>query len=162
MAAGVVGRAIERFSTLLTHLSMLGIMAMMLIVVVDVALRTFAGTSLLLAEEVCGYLLVLVAYFAYAEALKRNRHVRVELASKLIPERARTRIELVLLVLALGAMSVVTWTAVVMVYRSYERGVIVPGILLTPVWIPQLAMVVGLAGVLLQMLVEIRKLHATA
>lgn len=137
---------------------MWGVFVMMVLVVVDVSLRTFAARSLLLTEEVCGYLLVLVAYLPYAEALKTGRHIRVDMVFNLLPERVRARLDLILCVVGLGAMTVVTWTSVVMVYRSYIRGVTVPGILLTPIYLPQIVMVVGLLGLLLQFLVELRKL----
>lgn len=135
---------------------------MMVLVVVDVALRTFAGTSTLLADEVGGYLLVLVAYFAYAEALKKDSHVRVDMIFKMLSERVRTRLDLVFCMVSLVAIFVVTWASVIMVYRAYVRGVTVPGILLTPVYLPQTAVVVGLVALLLQFLVEIRKLARKA
>lgn len=153
-----VVRGIERLSTCLAYVSMGGIFLMMVIVVVDVMLRTFFGSSLLLAEEVCGYLLVAVALFAYAEALKRDSHVRVDMIFCRLAARARSRLDLAFCLLSVGAIAVVTWATVVMVYRAYARGVIVPGILLTPVWIPQAAMVIGLGAVILQLLIEIRKL----
>lgn len=158
MKLGLAGRAAERVSALLAFVAMAGVLAMMAIVVVDVALRTFAATSLLLAEEVCGYLLVLVATLAYAEALKRDRHVRVDLLFRLVSPRLRARLELLHYVLAFAALSVVLYATTVMTYRSYERGVTVPGVLLTPIYLPQIVMVVGLAALLLQLLVEIRKL----
>lgn len=158
MRLGLAGRVAERVSALLAFLAMAGVLAMMGIVVVDVALRTFAGTSLLLAEEVCGYLLVLVTTLAYAEALKRDRHVRVDLLFRLASSRSQARLDLVHYLLAFAVISVVLYASVVMTWRSYERGVIVPGVLLTPIYLPQIVMVVGLAALLLQLLVEIRKL----
>lgn len=158
MGLGVAGRAAERLTALLAYLAMAGVLAMMAIVVVDVALRTFAATSLLLAEEVCGYLLVLVATLAYAEALKRDRHVRVDLLFQMASPRLQARLDLAHYLVSLAAICVVLYAAVVMTYRSYERGVMVPGVLLTPIYIPQIVMVVGLAALVLQLLVEIRKL----
>lgn len=158
MRLGFAGRVVERLTALLAYLSMAGVFAMMLIVVVDVALRSLADTSLLLAEEVCGYLLVLVATLAYAEALKRDRHVRVDLLFRLASERLQGRLNIVHYLLALAAVSVVLYASIVMTYRSYERGVTVPGVLLTPIYLPQIIMCVGLAALLMQLLVEIRKL----
>jgi TRAP-type transport system small permease protein len=155
---GALTRTIERLSAFLAHVSALGVVLMMSLVVVDVALRTFANTSTLLAEEVCGYLLVLVAYFAYAEALKRDGHIRVDMVFKVLSERVRARLDLIFCIVSAIAIFVVAWASVIMVYRAYARGVIVPGILLTPVYLPQIAVVVGLVALLLQLLVEIRKL----
>ena len=68
-------KVIERCSGILVHIAMWGVFVMVVLVVIDVALRTFAGSSLLFTEEVSGYLLVLVAFLAMAEALKQGRHV---------------------------------------------------------------------------------------
>jgi TRAP-type C4-dicarboxylate transport system permease small subunit len=155
-------RAIEGLSTLLAYISMWGVFLMMVLVVVDVALRTFFSSSLLLVDEVCGYLLVLVAYFAYAEALKKDAHVRVDMVFNMLSDRVKVRLDLLFSIVSVIAIAVVTWASVIMVSRAYERGVTVPGILLTPVWIPQLAIVIGLLALLLQFLVEIRKLAGRA
>ena len=155
------GRAIERFSSVLVRIAMWGVFAMMVLVVVDVGLRTFAGMSLLLTEEVSGYLLVLVAYLAFAEALKQGRHVRVDLLITFLPDRLRARLDLILSLLGLTAMIVVTWRSIIMVYRSYIRDVRIPGILLTPVYLPQIIMVVGVLALVLQFLVEINKMAHT-
>ena len=159
---GALVRGIERLSALLAHVSAWAVFVMMALIVVDVALRNLASTSLLLTEEVCGYLLVLVAYFAYAETLKKGRHVRVDMVFKLLPERLQARFDLVFCVVALIAIAVVAWWSAVMVYNSYVRGVQVPGILLTLVYLPQIAIPVGMAALLLQFLVEIRKLAQKA
>lgn len=154
---GLLVRGIERLSALLAWVSMAAVLLMMLLVVVDVALRTFFSSSLLLVDEVGGYLLVLTAYLAYAEALKRDSHVRVDMVFNLLSARLQRRLDLVFLSLSVLAVAAVAWASVVMVYRAYVRGVTVPGVLLTPVWIPQVAMVLGLAALVLQLLVEIRK-----
>ena len=143
-------KVIERCSGILVHIAMWSVFAMMVLVVIDIALRTFAGSSLLLTEEVSGYLLVVVAFLAMAEALKQGRHVRVELLARWLPPRLQARLELILALAGLGAMIVVSWRSVIMVYRSYIRGVKIPGILLTPVYLPQIFMVIGLLALVLQ------------
>lgn len=151
-------KVIERCSGILVHIAMWSVFVMMVLVVVDVALRTFAGSSLLFAEEVSGYLLVSIAYLAVAEALKQGRHVRVELLTRWLPPRLQARLELILTLAALGAIIVVSWRSVIMVYRSYIRGVRIPGILMTPVYLPQIFMVIGLLALGLQLTVEINKM----
>jgi TRAP-type C4-dicarboxylate transport system permease small subunit len=155
-------RAVEGLASLLAWLSMAGVFTMMVLIVVDVVLRTFFRSSLLFVDEVCGYLLVAVAFFAYAEALKRDVHVRVDMLFQMLPRRLQARFDLVFAAVSVAAVGTVGWASVVMVSRAYERNVIVPGVLLTPVWIPQIAVIIGLAALLLQFLVEVRKLATAA
>ena len=85
-----IRKVIEPFSGFLAHISMWGVFAMMLMVVVDVTMRaTAGGRSLLFTEEVSGYLLVLVAYLAMAETLKQGRHIRVGFIVRRLPPRLR-------------------------------------------------------------------------
>ena len=159
---GIIVKSVERLSTLLAQVSMWAVFLMMMLEVTDVLLRTFASSSLLVTDELCGYLLVVVAFLTYAEALKRDGHVRVDMVFNTLSKRVRTRLELIFCVVSLIATFVVTWASVVMVYRAYVRGVTIPGILLTPVYLPQMAVVIGLMALLLQLLVEIRKLARKA
>jgi TRAP-type C4-dicarboxylate transport system permease small subunit len=159
---GLFSRAAERLSALLAQVSMWAVGIMMVIVVADVALRTFASSSLLIADEMGGYLLVLLCCFAYAEALKADRHVRVDLVYNLLSARTQRRLDVFFTVLGIAAIAVVLYTSILMAYRSYARGVTVPGILLTPIWVPQLAQVIGLASLLLQLIAELPKLSRKA
>jgi hypothetical protein len=45
---------------------------------------------------------------------------------------------------------VVIWRVIIMVYRSYAGNVIIPGIFLTPVYLPQMLIVIGLVALALQ------------
>lgn len=158
----LVVKAVEGLATLLAWAAMAAVFAIMALVVVDVTLRALFSSSLLFVDEVCGYLLVATAYFAYAEALKRDAHVRVDMLFMLLPDRVKARIDLAFAVASIAAVGTVGWASTVMVMRAYERNVLVPGVLLTPVWIPQLAVIVGLGAVLLQFLVEIHRLARRA
>lgn len=137
---------------------MWGVFVMMLMVVVDITMRALMGRSLLFAEEVGGYLLVLVAYLAMAEALKQGRHIRVEFLRKWIPTRLQRKLDLILTVPALCALIVLLWRSIIMVYRSYIRGTKIPGVLLTPVYLPQIVLVIGLVALTLQCAVQLHKM----
>jgi len=134
---------------------MWGVFAMMLLVVVDVFLRAVANRSTLIAEEMGGYLLVLIAYLGMAEAYKLGRHIRVDIVSKRLTGKVRAWIDVGLSFIGLVALLVVIWRAVIMVYRSYAGNVIIPGIFLTPVYLPQTLVVIGLAALALQCAVDL-------
>ena len=86
-------KAADRFSSFLAHIGMWGVFAMMLLVVVDVFLRAVANRSTLIAEEMGGYLLVLIAYLGMAEAYKLGRHIRVDIVSKRLTGKVRAWID---------------------------------------------------------------------
>jgi TRAP-type C4-dicarboxylate transport system permease small subunit len=143
-------KTIDRVSQFLAHFAMWGVFAMMLLVVVDVFLRAVANRSTLIAEEMGGYLLVLIAYLGMAETLRQGRHIHVDIITKELPVKVRAWLDVGLSLIALVALIVVIWRAVIMVYGSYAGNVIIPGIFLTPVYLPQILVVVGLAALALQ------------
>ena len=143
-------KTIDRVSQFLAYLAMWGVFAMMLLVVVDVFLRAVANRSTLIAEEMGGYLLVLIAYLGMAETLRQGRHIHVDIITKKLPVKVRAWLDAGLSLIALVALIVVIWRAVIMVYGSYAGNVIIPGIFLTPVYLPQILVVVGLAVLALQ------------
>jgi TRAP-type C4-dicarboxylate transport system permease small subunit len=148
-------KAADRFSSFLAHIGMWGVFAMMLLVVTDVAMRAVANRSTLIAEEMGGYLLVLIAYLGMAEAYKLGRHIRVDIVSKRLTGKVRAWIDVGLSFIGLVALLIVIWRAVIMVYRSYAGNVIIPGIFLTPVYLPQTLVVIGLAALALQCAVDL-------
>jgi len=143
-------KAIESFSHFLGHVAMWGAFAMMLLVVTDVAMRAVASSSTLIAEEGGGYLMVLIAFLAMAETFKQGRHIRVDIVAKRLPGRLRAWLDVLLPSLGLMVLIVVIWRVIIMVYRSYAGNVIIPGIFLTPVYLPQMLIVIGLVALALQ------------
>jgi TRAP-type transport system small permease protein len=156
MSVFAIGRkAADRFSSFLAHFAMWGVFAMMMLVVVDVFLRAVANRSTLIAEEMGGYLLVLIAYLGMAETLRQGRHIHVDIVTKKLTVKVRAWLDAGLSLIALVALIVVIWRAVIMVYGSYAGNVIIPGIFLTPVYLPQILVVVGLAALALQCIVAL-------
>lgn len=121
----------------------------------DVVSRTLLGSPSLITDEITGYLLVFIAFMGAAEALRTGRHIGVDILTSKLPPRSRLRLKLVASSVSLLFLSVFWWHAVVMVYRSYVRNVTVPSSLLTPLWIPQVFIPIGMTLLILQMVAEI-------
>ncbi len=148
-------KAADRFSSFLAYVAMWGVFAMMLLVVIDVGMRAVANRSTLIADEMGGYLLVLIAYLGMAEAYKLGRHIRVDIVTARLPGRLRAWLDVGLCFVGLVALIIVVWRAIIMVYRSQIGDVIIPGIFLTPVYLPQTLVVIGLAALALQCAVDL-------
>lgn len=123
----------------------------------DVFSRTLFNSPSLITDEITGYLLVFVAFMGAAEALRAGRHIGVDLVTSRLQPRTRLALKLFASLVSLAFLVVFWWHAVVMVYKSYERNVTVPSSLLTPVWIPQVFIPIGMTLLILQMVVEIAR-----
>ena len=153
-AFGLTRKAVDRISGFLTHIAMWGVFAMMLLVVGDVGMRALAGRSTLIADEMGGYLLVLIAYLGMAEAYRLGRHIRVDIVTARLPGRLRAWLDALFCLVGLAALIIVIWRVIIMVHRSQVANVIIPGVLLTPVYLPQTLIVIGLVALALQCAVD--------
>jgi TRAP-type C4-dicarboxylate transport system permease small subunit len=153
--SGFAHKAVDRISGFLAQIAMWGVVAMMLLVVIDVAMRALFNRSTFVAGEMGGYLLVLIAYLGMAEAYRLGRHIRVDIVTVWLPGRLQAWVDAVLCLVGFAALIIVIWRAVIMVHRSQVWNVRIPGVLLTPVYLPQTLIVVGLVALALQCAVDL-------
>jgi len=128
------------------------LIAMVVIVVAEIIARNVFGVSLQLSEEVAGYLLVAVCFLGFAASYRGGDLMRIDMIRELLPEALRRGIDVVFDVAALAAVLVVDYFAARFVISSYNRGMLAPTLLETPLWIPQLFIPLGLTVLALALL----------
>ena len=74
-------------------LSSVSVLLMVVFISVNVVLRKMAGFAFLFVEEYSGYLLVLITYLSLAYALRKGKHIHMDLIVSKIPQRLRDYIE---------------------------------------------------------------------
>lgn len=127
-------------------LAILCVLAMLVSVCIEVFARSFLGFATIWVTEVTTYLVVATTFLGAAFAESRGAHVRIDLlANALPPERARALTE-GLRWIAVGLVLVTLWKVAGFAMENYAGGVRSWSLLNTPLWIPQVSAVVGLAG----------------
>ena len=76
-------------------MSVIAIVAMVVVITINVVVRKTLDWAWLYVEEYSGYLLVLMAYFGLAYALRMGKHIRVELLVNRLSPQVRQGVELV-------------------------------------------------------------------
>lgn len=126
-------------SAWLAGLSMLMILIVTLIQVLggvsDIFLR---GT-----DAYAGYAMAAASFFALAHTLKRGEHIRVTLILQRLPAATRRVMEILCLGVAVLMTGFFAWYAWDMVYWSWEFESRSDAMDATLLWIPQLAMSIG-------------------
>ncbi len=117
-------------------------MVMVLLVTLAQIVTRYAHVTVTGLSDYAGYFMAASAFLAFAHALNRGTHVRIELVLSIA---GRYRYAAEILSFSLGAL-ISSWFAYYacrMVWWSWKYGDISTGLDATPLWIPQLTMAFG-------------------
>jgi len=121
------------------------LVALVVLVVGEAALRGTINYSLGFAEEVTGYFVVMLTFFGAALALRSGSLFQVKILFSGFPQGARKWLWRIFAALALVVCAVLVWKTYGVLISSFERGKFAPTVLRTPLWIPQMLMPLGFA-----------------
>lgn len=123
--------------------SEVALIAMIGVVGLDIFTRSVLGFSYQISEEVASYLLVALAFFSLAVCQAYGSFHRVEMTDSLLPPRARLAARVLFDLMSLAVVAVLVWQLGRFELASFRSGFVAPTLLATPLWVPQLAMVLG-------------------
>jgi len=95
------------------------------------------------APEYAGYAMAAASFFAFAHALNRGAHIRVNLLLNVFGARGQRVLEIWCFAIGTGLAWYFTYYAIKTTYWSWKFNDISQGQDATPLWIPQSAMVIG-------------------
>jgi TRAP-type C4-dicarboxylate transport system permease small subunit len=147
-------RVIETVSSWSGWFSGIGVVAMAVVITIDVTLRYFFGKPLLFADDISVYSMIFITFVGAALTLKMKRHIMVDLFYTWLPRRAQRWLDVATTFVGAFVIWVLTWYSISWVQYTYKSGYTSPGILQTPMWIPALAIPIGLFLWGLQYIVE--------
>ena len=123
-------------------LAALCLIAILVLIVIQMVARwtgeVFAG-----APDYAGYAMAAASFLAFAHALNRGAHIRVSLLLTSVPPRARRYVEIWCFAIGTALGWYFVYYAARFVYWSWQFNDISQGTDATPLWIPQMAMLVG-------------------
>jgi len=123
----------------------IALLAIIAIVTLEIFMRSVLATSTYMADEVSGYMLVLVAFMSLGTCQINGGFHRVELLTDNVP-RPVAKLLLILFDLIAVVLAVLfLWKFWAFFSANFRTGNVAPTLLATPMWLPQLSMVVGIA-----------------
>jgi TRAP-type C4-dicarboxylate transport system permease small subunit len=156
LQAGPIGKTAEASISLGHRISQLAIVAMMLLISCDVIARNVFRTSLLISDEVSGYLLVVMTFFGISYSLRSGSLLRIEFILFALPKRSRFVIDVLFDLVALVVCCLLLRSTIRFTWITWQREAVAPTLIETPLWIPQLAMPIGLVILVIAFLLELR------
>jgi len=151
-------RGINKLSRFGEVLAEIGTCVLAVVVIWGVVLTYVFKASDTFSVEMSEYLLVFICFASIAYILREGRHVRVEAFVELLSPKARSGVELVASILALGFCALVLWKAAGVTLLNYQRGFRSASLVSLPLWIPYLIITIGFFILTLQYIVQIREL----
>lgn len=91
-----------------------------------------------------GFMLAGATFLALAHTLRAGGHIRVNLVTARLPQRAQIWAEGFVLVFTIGIIAYAAWFMVALVRESLHYGDVSTGIVPIPLWIPQTVATAGL------------------
>ncbi len=121
------------------------VLFMAVYICVDVLLRKLFSVSISGGEEFSGYTLAIMSGWAFAYALYKKAHVRIDIFYLKLPLKYRSVLDLLSLVALIIFVIPTTYYAFGVLYTSILRNSVANTPLQTPLWIPQSLWFVSLA-----------------
>lgn len=131
------------------------LLSMAILINVDIFSRNVLEKSIISTDELSGYLLVCVVFLGGAYTLRSGSFLRIEMLIGLLSPRARQLLAILYNIVAIALCSILAWQYFRLVMVSYSRKVLAPTLLETPIWIPQLALPIGMSLVIYALLLEL-------
>jgi TRAP-type C4-dicarboxylate transport system permease small subunit len=156
-----VARALDRVTSGLAHFSGVLLALVVVLVNVEIVMRYLFNASTLISDEYSGYLFVWMSLLGFGYALTTGQFLRVEAFVERLRGRRRHVLELFGAVAGVVVSIVLTYACARTFLASLSFGTrsIQPSA--TPLWIPQLAMPLGMAWlVVLYVRIALERLQA--
>lgn len=131
------------------------IVALMLMVAGEVLARSLFGHSFLLADEYSGYIVVMLVFLGIPYALHEEALLRVDFLFERLRGRGREVLGLLFDLISLLVTLVLGFYLTRMVVTTFERGTFSSTPQMTPLWIPQVAMPLGILLLVVVLLARI-------
>ncbi|MCP4116997.1 MAG: TRAP transporter small permease [Desulfobacteraceae bacterium] len=135
---------IERLSLWGASLSAVFMVLIVLIIAVEIVLRSVFNTSTLIADEYSAYFFVGVVLLGLAFTLKEDAHIRITLLTSLLGEKGRGVLDMIATLAAMAITTFALYHTSLMVYESWELGMRADSISETPIYLSQVVIPAGL------------------
>jgi TRAP-type C4-dicarboxylate transport system permease small subunit len=134
------------------HLCRWALLLMVLIVAIDIFTRSVLNFSFEIADELGGYFLAAISFLALSVTRAHDGFHRVEFLYDQLGPRNRAIASLVFDLVAMTLATILLIYLVRYVHATWESGSVAPTRLMTPLWLAQMPLVVGLVAYCLSLL----------
>jgi len=141
----------EWLSDWLAYIAAVCLGLMTVLILVEIFLWNVFTKTTLIADEYCAYGLAAIIFLGAGYCLKEKGHIRITLVLGFLPSRLAAVITCAATALTTIFMGYLWWYLFKMVSAAYRYDSTSGTLTNTPLWIPQVVMLIGAAGFLVQL-----------
>src|SRR6202451_933745 len=127
------------------------LITMLIVIGVDILTRSLFNFSFEISDELGGYMLVVIPFVSLPVCQINDSFHHVELVQSRLSPFARAVSHIIFDVLSLAYCGLLLWQLTRFELSSFRSGDRAPPYLATPLWIPQIAMILGAAALCFSM-----------
>jgi TRAP-type C4-dicarboxylate transport system permease small subunit len=147
----ILVRLIESLSNWVARISAVMLGLMTLLILVEIFLWNAFSKTTLIADEYCAYGLAAIIFLGAGYCLKEKGHIRITLVLGFLPKKLSRVITFVATGITTLFMGYLWWYLLKMVQSAIRYNSTSGTLTNTPLWIPQVVMLIGAACFLLQL-----------
>lgn len=136
-------KLLDRLATASGVAAAVALLLIAVIILAQIGAR-LAGSQIPAADDFAAWAMAASAFLGLPYALQHGEHIRVTLILQRLGGRAERAVETLATAMGLALAVWAAWNAALFVFESWQFGEVAQGVLRVPLWIPQLAMPVGL------------------
>ncbi|SMO90438.1 TRAP-type C4-dicarboxylate transport system, small permease component [Thalassovita litoralis] len=147
---------VRRLSNSICAICMIGaataVAGLVILILTEIVLRSVFSSSLLVTEEVAGYLVSAAILLALAPTFKDGAMIRLTLVSDRLGKRQQRALELCMTLVALGFA--LFWARYILraTLKLFDRGATSYGVVPFPLWLPEAVALFGVSALALILL----------
>ncbi len=135
---------IDRILKLGAYLSAFLIVALVLLILIEIFIRSFFDMSTMIADEYSGYLYLASIFLALGYAFSKGAHIRINIITSKLSEKSNKKFDIVAAIITLFVLAFTFYRTVLFTYDSYSLEMLSENVSETPLYLTQLAMPIGI------------------
>jgi|TARA_B100002052_G_C15611354_1_gene475467 C4-dicarboxylate transporter DctQ subunit len=151
-------KQVSLLSSFLLNLALIAFIILTFSVIYEVIARSILNKPTIWSLEIVTYMISCVAFFGSAYVLRINKHLEINLFTKILPIKVRLIFNLIANIIAFIFCFIAFYYGCKLINLSYILGVVSVSELRVPLWIPQMTVPIGFFALSLEFLVRILRL----
>ena len=151
-------KQVSFLSSFLLNLALIAFIILTFSVIYEVIARSILNKPAIWSLEIVTYMISCVAFFGSAYVLRINKHLEINLFTKILPIKVRLIFNLIANIIAFIFCFIAFYYGCKLINLSYILGVVSVSELRVPLWIPQMTVPIGFFALSLEFLIRILRL----